>query len=49
MFENFSTDEIISRGKAALMNTYNQAPIALMKGEGVYVWDADQKRYLDFV
>jgi len=49
MFENFSTDEIISRGKAALMNTYSQAPIAFTKGEGVYVWDADQKRYLDFV
>ncbi|MBP1759531.1 MAG: acetylornithine/succinylornithine aminotransferase [Firmicutes bacterium] len=49
MLENFSTDEIISRGKTALMNTYNQAPIALTKGEGVWVWDTDHKRYLDFV
>ncbi|GAB6154301.1 aspartate aminotransferase family protein [Desulfosporosinus burensis] len=49
MLENFSTNEIISRGKVALMNTYNQFPIALTKGEGVWVWDADRKRYLDFV
>ncbi|HBV88741.1 MAG TPA: aspartate aminotransferase family protein [Desulfosporosinus sp.] len=49
MLENLSTDEIISRGKTALMNTYNQAPIALTKGEGVWVWDTDHKRYLDFV
>ncbi|HBW34375.1 aspartate aminotransferase family protein [Desulfosporosinus sp. BICA1-9] len=49
MLENLSTDEIISRGKVALMNTYNQFPIALTKGEGVWVWDADCKRYLDFV
>lgn len=49
MFENFGTDEIIFRGKAALMNTYNRFPIALTKGEGSWVWDVDGKRYLDFV
>ena len=49
MLENFRTDEIISRGKAALMNTYTRFPIALTKGEGSWVWDVDGKRYLDFV
>ena len=31
------------------MNTYGRLPMALVKGEGVYVWDADGNRYLDFV
>ncbi len=38
-----------SRGQAAILNTYSQFPIALERGEGVYVWDADGKKYLDFV
>jgi acetylornithine/N-succinyldiaminopimelate aminotransferase len=29
------------------MNTYGRLPIALTHGEGVYVWDANGKRYLD--
>lgn len=31
------------------MNTYGRFPIALVKGKGSYVWDADGKQYLDFV
>lgn len=27
--------------------TYTKHPISLVRGEGVYVWDADGKRYLD--
>lgn len=30
-------------------NTYGRFPIALVRGEGCYVWDADGKRYLDMV
>jgi len=29
------------------MNTYGRVPIALERGEGVYVWDVNGKRYLD--
>jgi acetylornithine/N-succinyldiaminopimelate aminotransferase len=29
------------------MNTYGRLPIALDRGEGVYVWDVNGKRYLD--
>ena len=29
--------------------TYGRYPIALVKGKGMHVWDADGKRYLDFV
>jgi acetylornithine aminotransferase len=29
------------------MNTYGRLPIALERGDGVYVWDVNGKRYLD--
>jgi acetylornithine/N-succinyldiaminopimelate aminotransferase len=29
------------------MNTYGRLPIALSRGEGVYLWDVNGKRYLD--
>jgi acetylornithine aminotransferase len=29
------------------MNTYGRLPVALERGEGVYVWDVNGKRYLD--
>ncbi len=32
-----------------LMNTYARQPIAFVRGEGVYLWDEDGKRYLDAV
>jgi acetylornithine/N-succinyldiaminopimelate aminotransferase len=30
-----------------LMNTYSRQPVTFVKGEGVWLWDADGKRYLD--
>ncbi len=32
-----------------LMNTYARQPVAFVRGEGVYLWDEDGKRYLDAV
>ncbi len=32
-----------------IMNTYRRTPIALVKGEGAQLWDANGKAYLDFV
>lgn len=29
------------------MNTYNTQPVTFVKGEGVWLWDTDGKRYLD--
>lgn len=43
------TKEIIETGQQYVMNTYGRLPMALVKGEGVYVWDADGNKYLDFV
>lgn len=37
------------RGKKVIMNTYGRYPFAFVKGEGMYLWDADGKKYLDFL
>lgn len=44
-----STQDIIANTKKYLMNTYARYPIAMTKGEGSWVWDAEGKKYLDFV
>ena len=44
-----NNQEIINMGQKYLMNTYGRLPIALVRGEGLRVWDADGKEYLDFI
>jgi len=39
----------VERNAAAVANTYGRYPIALVRGEGCRVWDADGKEYLDLV
>ena len=39
----------VTQGQKYVMNTYGRLPIALVKGEGSRVWDADGNEYLDFV
>ena len=41
-------NKIISQADRAILHTYNRFPIALEKGEGVYLYDTDGKQYLDF-
>ncbi|KUO49424.1 MAG: acetylornithine aminotransferase [Desulfitibacter sp. BRH_c19] len=41
--------DIYEMGTKYVMNTYGRFPIALEKGEGNKVWDADGKEYIDFV
>ncbi|HET6567562.1 MAG TPA: aspartate aminotransferase family protein [Rhodothermales bacterium] len=43
-----STQAIIDLEEAYQIPTYAKMPIALVRGEGGYVWDADGKKYLDF-
>ncbi|GLZ43645.1 acetylornithine transaminase [Actinokineospora sp. NBRC 105648] len=38
-----------ARWKSALMDNYGTPAIALVRGAGSHVWDADGKRYLDLV
>ncbi len=41
--------EIMETGQKYVMNTYGRIPIALVEGSGCLVWDADGKKYLDFL
>lgn len=41
--------EIIELTECYVAQTYNRFPIAIVKGEGTRVWDADGNEYLDFV
>ncbi|MHB1126630.1 MAG: acetylornithine transaminase [Bacillota bacterium] len=41
--------EIIELGQKYVMNTYGRIPVAMVKGLGAEIWDADGRRYLDFV
>lgn len=40
---------IVEAGQQYVMNTYGRLPLALVRGQGARVWDADGKEYLDFV
>ena len=44
-----NTEKLAQRGAKVVMNTYSRFPIAFDHGQGVYVWDMDGKKYLDFV
>ncbi len=44
-----SQTEWIQRGKNVIMHTYNSFPVILKNGDGMYVWDENGKKYLDFV
>ncbi len=41
--------EYIDEAEKALLHTYNRYQIVLDRGEGVYLYDLDGKKYLDFV
>lgn len=43
-----NTDEIVDLEERLEIPTYSKMPMALVEGEGAYVWDADGNRYLDF-
>jgi predicted acetylornithine/succinylornithine family transaminase len=42
-------EQITELEKQYLLGTYNRYPIALTRGKGVFLYDIDDKRYLDFV
>jgi len=43
-----TTDGIIDIEQQLEIPTYNKMPMALVRGEGPHVWDAEGTRYLDF-
>lgn len=42
------TKQIIEHAEAALLHTYNRYPLVLDHGDGMYLYDTDGKKYLDF-
>jgi acetylornithine/N-succinyldiaminopimelate aminotransferase len=42
-------EALAKRAEQVLVGNYKPQPIALVRGEGVHVWDADGRRYLDFI
>ena len=39
---------LMDRAKQHLLHTYNRYPIVLERGEGVYLYDVEGNKYLDF-
>jgi len=44
-----TAEEIIQREKQFLLQTYNRYPIVIERGKGVFLFDLDGNKYLDFV
>src|SRR6202795_4231850 len=42
-------DQIVDLEKRFLLPTYNRYPVAFERGKGVYLYDLEGRRYLDFV
>ncbi len=41
------TQQILTRGAAAVMQNYGRSPVVMTRGEGCYVWDTEGREYLD--
>src|SRR5512140_3410042 len=44
-----TNQELVQRAQAVLFQNYRTQPIALVRGEGSWVFDADGRKYLDFI
>jgi predicted acetylornithine/succinylornithine family transaminase len=45
---HLSSEQTIQLFKQYVIPNYNRYPVCLVRGEGSYVWDAEDNRYLDF-
>lgn len=48
IMENKSMNQYIEETEQGLLHTYNRFPVVFDKGEGVYLYDTEGKKYLDF-
>lgn len=44
-----TTQEYIDFENQYIANNYHPVPVVIKRGQGVYVWDVEDKRYLDFM
>jgi len=42
-------DDLIELDADNVMQTYGRLPVAFVRGEGSYVWDSEDRQYLDFL
>jgi ornithine--oxo-acid transaminase len=49
VLEKINTEEIIALENKYGAHNYHPLPVVLSRGEGVYVWDVDGKKYYDFL
>ena len=47
--EKLSSEELMQLEDRYGAHNYHPLPVVLAKGEGVYVWDVEGKRYFDFL
>jgi predicted acetylornithine/succinylornithine family transaminase len=47
--ESATTEQVVADDHKYIMNIYGRVPVAFERGEGMYLWDTDGRRYLDFV
>jgi acetylornithine/N-succinyldiaminopimelate aminotransferase len=47
--KTLTQQKIIDISNKYLMQTYGRYPVALVRGEGCRVWDADSREYIDFL
>ena len=48
MDNQYNAVDIMDRGEQVILHTYNRFPVVFEKGEGVYLYDVNGKKYLDF-
>ena len=46
---NYESQKIMDLTDQHIMHTYARQPIVLARGEGTYIWDLSEKKYLDFL
>src|SRR3954452_9553137 len=44
-----TTQDLVQRAQSVLFQNYRTQPIALVRGEGTWVFDVEGKKYLDFI
>ena len=44
-----TNQDIVNIDEATLCKNYGPAPVAIDRGERIYVWDIEGRRYMDFL
>ena len=49
VLEKISSEEVISLENKYGAHNYHPLPVVLAKGEGIYLWDVEERKYYDFL